>query len=74
MLTSHPAWQLLGCVAGHLTPTSSVSSVKWEYEKNISEVRPQRLNTIGFHYVGTEIRSVVSRECELQQGTDPRGL
>ena len=48
MLTSHSAWQLLGCVAGHLTPISSVSSpVKWEYENNIiSEVRPQRLYTI----------------------------
>ena len=28
--------------------------------------------TIGFHYIGTEIRSVVSRECVLQQGNDPR--
>ena len=47
MLTFHPAWQLLGYVAGHLTPISSVSSpVKWEYENNISEVRPQRLYTI----------------------------
>lgn len=37
------------------------------------EARPRRRYTLGFHYRGTEIRSVVSRERGLQKGIDPKG-